>query len=126
MMPPWAQAVLVAPRSSFATSITVAPRSAAEGELKHTLQGLILLAGGYHHLQQHQLAGLNSLWEEAVQRLQPSGGRVSTPWGEVRAEVALDLTIQRLEHGKRRTDDAEEAAIFGPLWALDRPVWELA
>ena len=100
--------------------------STAESELKHALQGLILLAGGYHHLQQHQLAGMNSLWAEAIQRLAPSGGRISTPWGEVRASVALDLTIQRLEHGKRRTDDAEEDAIFGPLWALDRPIWELA
>jgi Domain of unknown function (DUF309) len=94
----------------------------AEGELKNALQGLILLAGGYHHLQQHNLGGLMLLWEEAVKRLEPSGGRISTPWGEVRAEVALDLTIQRLDHGRCLTDDADLSA----LWALDRPTWELA
>jgi Domain of unknown function (DUF309) len=99
--------------------------AAAEGDLKNRLQGLILLAGGYHHLQQHNLAGLASLWEDALVRLGPCGGRVITPWGEVRAETALDLTARRLDHGKRVTDDAEDA-VFGPLWVLDRPTWELA
>lgn len=99
---------------------------AADGKLKNGLQGLILLAGGYHHLQQHNHLGLMALWEEAVVRLKSSGGRVATPWGEVRAETALDLTARRLDHGKRVTDDADDEAVFGPLWALDRPTWELA
>ncbi|WP_306589770.1 DUF309 domain-containing protein [Geothrix sp. 21YS21S-4] len=94
----------------------------ARGELKDGLQGLILLAGGYHHLQQHNLSGMVGLWEEALGRLEPCGGRVSTPWGEVRAEAALDLTARRLDHGRRMDGDAD----FGPLWALDRPTWELA
>lgn len=94
----------------------------ADGALKERLQGLILLAGGYHHLQQHNRRGLVALWEEALERLEPCGGRVPTPWGEVRAEAALDLTARRLEHGKRMMDDAE----LVPLWALDRPTWELA
>jgi hypothetical protein len=100
--------------------------AAAEGDLKHRLQGLILLAGGYHHLQLHNRGGLMALWEEAVLRLEPSGGRVPTPWGEVHAETALDLTARRLDHGRRWTDDADDDAVFGPLWALDRPTWELA
>jgi hypothetical protein len=99
---------------------------AAEGELKSQLQGLILLAGGYHHLQQHNLMGLLSLWEEATVRLGSCGGRIATPWGEVRVETALDLTARRLDHGKRMTDDADDDAVFGLLWALDRPTWELA
>ena len=37
-------------------------------------------------------------------------------------ESALDLTARRLDHGKRMTDDAD----LSPLWALDRPTWELA
>jgi len=98
----------------------------AEGELKQGLQGLILLAGGYHHQQQHNLAGLLSLWEEALVRLESGGGRVATPWGEVRAESALDLTAQRLDHGRRTTDDADDDAVFAHLWTLDRPTWELA
>jgi hypothetical protein len=55
----------------------------------------------------------------------------------VRAQAALDLTAQRLDltaqrldHGKRMgehaNDDASNDAIWGPLWALDRPTWELA
>ena len=100
--------------------------AAAAGDLKNRLQGLILLAGGYHHLQLHNLSGLVALWEEALGRLEPGGGRVATPWGEVRAETALDLTARRLDHGKHVTDDADDDAVFGPLWALDRPTWELA
>lgn len=99
---------------------------ASEGDLKGQLQGLILLTGGYHHLQQHNLRGMMSLWEEAAGRLKPCGGRIATPWGEVRAEAALDLTARRLDHGRRTTDDADADAVFGPLWALDRPTWELA
>ncbi|WP_257303212.1 DUF309 domain-containing protein [Geothrix campi] len=99
---------------------------AAEGELKGQLQGLILLTGGYHHLQQHNLRGMLALWEEGVGRLEACAGRVATPWGEVRAEVALDLTTRRLDHGRRGTDDADDDAVIGPLWALDRPTWELA
>jgi hypothetical protein len=100
--------------------------TAARGDLREGLQGLILLAGGYHHLQQHNREGLVALWEEALARLGPGGGRVATPWGEVHAETALDLTRRRLDHGKRVTDDADDQAYFGPLWALDRPTWELA
>jgi hypothetical protein len=99
---------------------------AAPAGLKDQLQGLILLTGGYHHLQLHNLAGLVALWEEALGRLEACGGRVATPWGEVRAEAALDLTARRLEHGKRMKDDADDDVVFGPLWALDRPTWELA
>lgn len=96
--------------------------AAAEGDLKDQIQGLILLAGGYHHLQLHNLAGLVALWEEALGRLEPWGGRVATPWGEVRIQTSLDLTALRLDHGKRMTDNAD----LSPLWALDRPTWELA
>ena len=94
----------------------------AEGDLKEQLQGLILMTGGYHHLQQHNLGGMVTLWEEARLRLKPCGGQVHTPWGEVSAESALDLTVQRLDHGRRMTEDAD----FSSLWTLDRPTWELA
>lgn len=100
--------------------------AAAEGTLKEGLQGLILLAGGYHHLQMHNRAGMAALWEEALDRLAPFAGRVVTPWGEVRVEAALDLTARRLDHGGRVEDGADDDAAFGPLWALDRPTWELA
>lgn len=98
----------------------------AAGDLKERLQGLILLAAGYHHLQMHNRSGMVAVWEEALARLQACGGTFPTPWGEVRAEAALDLTAQRLDHGKRMDDDADEDAGFAPLWALARPTWELA
>ena len=110
----------------------------ASAELKAQLQGLILLAAGYHHLQQHNPQGMLAVWEEALAKLGADGGTFPTPWGEVRAQAALDLTAQRLDQGKRRISDADDAAeneadneadndaIWGPLWALDRPTWELA
>ncbi len=91
----------------------------ATGDLKDRLQGLILLAGGYHHLQLHNRQGLTALWTDAAARLEPCGGRVATPWGEVRAEASLDLTLRRLE--RLRAGDADLAE----LWTLDRPTWEL-
>ena len=97
--------------------------SGAQGDLKDQLQGLILLAGGYHHLQQHNPRGMLALWREAMERLQGWGGRVHTPWGVVLAAKALDLTARRIDHGSRMNhDDAD----LSPLWALDRPTWELA
>jgi hypothetical protein len=98
----------------------------ASGDLRERLQGLILLAAGHHHLQLHNLPGLVAVWEEALVRLRACGGIVATPWGEVRVQAALDLTARRLDHGKRMDDDADDAAVFGPLWAQDRPTWELA
>ena len=98
----------------------------ATGELKASLQGLILLAAGYHHLQMHNRQGMVAVWEEALVRLGVGGGTFPTPWGEVRARASLDLTARRLDHGTRMTDDADDDAVFGPLWALDRPTWELA
>lgn len=100
--------------------------SEAQGALRNQLQGLILLAGGYHHLQLHNREGMLGLWDEALARLGDVGGRVQTPWGEVRIQAALDLTARRLDHGSRMRDDTDDPAAFGPLWDLDRPTWELA
>ena len=93
----------------------------ASGDLKTGLQGLILMAAGYHHLQLHNLQGLRAVWEEALARLESCGGLVATPWGEVRAEAALDLTARRLEGARSRSGDGN----LDELWSLDRPTWEL-
>lgn len=94
----------------------------ASGDLREGLQGLILIAAGYHHLQQHNPKGMLATWAEALARLSGSCGSVATPWGEVRIQTALDLTALRLEHGRRTAEGGDLA----PLWALDRPTWELA
>jgi hypothetical protein len=93
----------------------------ASGGLREGLQGLILLAAGYHHLQLHNLRGLASVWEDALARLESCGGNVPTPWGEVRAEAAVDLTRRRLDLARGLGGDSDLA----DLWALDRPTWEL-
>lgn len=93
----------------------------ASGGLKDLIQGLILMAAGYHHLQQHNLQGLMSVWGDALLRLETCGGVVATPWGEVVAETALDLTARRMELARNLGEDAD----LGGLWALDRPTWEL-
>ncbi|HEX9009060.1 MAG TPA: DUF309 domain-containing protein [Holophagaceae bacterium] len=93
----------------------------ASGGLKDGLQGLILMAAGHHHLQLHNLPGMRAVWEDALARLGPSGGLVTTPWGEVRAEAALGLTARRLELAGALAEGGDLA----DLWALDRPTWEL-
>jgi hypothetical protein len=93
----------------------------AGGGLKEGLQGLILMAAGHHHLQLHNLPGMRAVWEEALARLEPCGGLVATPWGDVRAEAALDLTARRLTRARALSDGEDPA----DLWALDRPTWEL-
>jgi hypothetical protein len=98
----------------------------ASGALKVQLQGLILLAAGYHHLQMHNLQGMVVVWEEALAKFGTGGGSFATPWGEVRVQASLDLTALRLDHGKQMTDDMDDDVVFGPLWVLDRPTWELA
>ncbi len=93
----------------------------ATGDLKAGLQGLILMAGGYHHLQLANGAGMLALWAEAVQRLGAVGGRLVTPWGVVDCATSLDLTLRRLDHGK----NLKAVTDLQPYWALDRPTWEL-
>ncbi len=91
---------------------------ASEGPLKAGLQGLILLAAGYHHLQLHNLQGMKAVWEEALARM-PESGQVGTPWGPVDARPSLEVTRARLtllEDG-----EVDPAA----LWTLDRPFWTL-
>jgi len=96
--------------------------SEASGTLKAQIQGLILLAAGYHHLQQANLAGMAALWEEALKRLQGARSWVATPWGTLDIGTSLDLTARRLDHVKCMHDAAELA----PLWELDRPTWSLS
>jgi hypothetical protein len=96
--------------------------SEASGESKNRWQGLILLAAGYHHLQQANPAGMVAVWKEALDRLKPAGGELATPWGQLAFGDALDLTARRLDHVKRMRDDAD----LTPLWNMDRPTWSLS
>lgn len=90
----------------------------ASGALKQGLQGLILLTAGYHHLQLHNAAGMQAVWEEALAKL-PEDGRLATPWGPLDASLAVEVTRTRLALVQ------DEGAAMETLWALDRPFWTL-
>jgi hypothetical protein len=94
----------------------------ASGEFKNLLQGLILMAAGYYHLQLANPKGMVAVWEEALVRLKDSRGQAATPWGDLSFGEALDLTARRLDHVKRTPDEADLAT----LWNLDRPTWSLS
>ncbi|MBI4912295.1 MAG: DUF309 domain-containing protein [Acidobacteria bacterium] len=91
----------------------------AEGDLRSGLQGLILLAGGYHHQQFHQRGGAEALWRDALERA--TGTELPTPWGVLAFGQALDATAQRL----RWMEANPETRDLAPLWEFPRPVWEL-
>jgi hypothetical protein len=93
----------------------------AEGRLKAGLQGLILLAGGFHHLQLHNPGGMIGLWGDALAALEPFAGELPTPWGAVAFAPALAAAAERLAWLDHFDGDME----LDPLWAMPRPVLEL-
>lgn len=92
---------------------------AAEG-LKRGLQGLILLAAGYHHLQHHNASGMRAVWEEGLARLEPFQGLLDTPWGRVDHRESVQATEARMALLQSGIED------MAPLWELPAPRWELA
>ena len=93
----------------------------AEGPLKAGLQGLIMLAGGFHHLQLHNARGMISLWQDALPALARSGDSLATPWGQVDFQSAAAAAAERLLWLEHYDGDME----LDPLWGYARPVWEL-
>jgi hypothetical protein len=94
----------------------------AGGDLRAGLQGLILLAGGFHHLQLENAGGMISLWRDALAILELLGGALRTPWGLVECQDALESAAQRLAW-LNATYDGDMP--LSPLWAMSRPVMEL-
>jgi hypothetical protein len=95
--------------------------SEAQGPLRSGLQGLILLAGGFHHMQLHNPGGMMGLWEDALAALEPFAGRVATPWGAVLTADAEASAARGLEWMESYDGDRE----LDPIWELPRPVLEL-
>ncbi|MDE3245371.1 MAG: DUF309 domain-containing protein [Acidobacteriota bacterium] len=92
----------------------------AAGDLREGLQGLILMAAGYHHLQLHNRRGMKAVWRDSAQRLEKFGGLLDTPWGRVDHRDAAESTRRRaawLELGEKD---------FEQLWAMPAPRWELS
>jgi hypothetical protein len=93
----------------------------AAGELRTGLQGLILLAGGFHHLQLDNPGGMISLWRDALPALERFPGILATPWGAVGFSGAAAAAAERL----RWLDGFDGDMALDPLWAMSRPVLEL-
>jgi len=93
----------------------------SEGEPKTGFQGLILLAGGFHHMQVHNAGGMISLWRDALEALEPFGGRLDTHWGSVDFRAGAEAAEERLDW----LSDYDGERDLAPLWSLSRPSWEL-
>ena len=93
----------------------------AEGGLKTGLQGLIMLAGGFHHMQLHSPGGMIGLWQEALPVLERFEGALDTPWGAVGFAAGTESAAQCLSWLDRYDGDMD----LEPLWAMPRPTWEL-
>lgn len=94
---------------------------ASQGDLKRGLQGLIMLAGSFHHQQHHNAAGLVALIEDAERVLGTFEGQVETPWGVIRFRQALEAGTHRREWLLREG----EGCPLEPLWEMPRPELEL-
>ena len=93
----------------------------ASGDLKAGLQGLILLAGGFYHQQQHDAIGMISLWKDALEVLESFDGELSTPWGRVDFAQSLEAAERRIVWMR----DLEAGAALDGLWEMVRPEWEM-
>jgi hypothetical protein len=93
----------------------------ASGDLRTGLQGLILLAGGYHHLQLDNPGGMISLWQDALPPLQHLDGTLRTPWGRVGFRAAAGPAAERLAW----LDNYDGDMALAPLWDMPRPSLEL-
>ena len=97
----------------------------AEGALKAGLQGLIMLAGGYHHHQVQNAPGMASLWDDAAELMEGAGGELATPWGTLRYGRSLALTATRMAALEDETGERFAEPPWDRLWSLERPEWEL-
>ena len=99
--------------------------SEAEGPLRAGLQGLILVAGGYHHHQLQNAPGMATLWEDAQGVLAGTGPVLRTPWGDVGLGQSLDTVARRLAALVDGEGERFEEPPWDVLWSLERPEWEL-
>lgn len=95
--------------------------SPSRGRLRSGLQGLILLAAGFHHQQMHHAAGMLSVWRSAQESLGTRDGLLETPWGTVEFVSALQAAVARLDWLWDRDANVD----LEPLWELERPTLEL-
>jgi hypothetical protein len=97
----------------------------AEGPEKAALQGLIMMAGGFHHQQLENAPGMAGLWEDAQDALEGAGTSLGTAWGTVRFGAALKSVADRLEALKDEDGERFAEPPWDRLWKLERPEWEL-
>ncbi|MBL0313181.1 MAG: DUF309 domain-containing protein [Holophagaceae bacterium] len=92
----------------------------AAGGLREGLQALILMTAGYHHLQLHNLGGMQAVWQESLHRLGALDSLLDTPWGKVDHRGAVACTQERM------ANISSGAVAFERLWAMPVPRWEIS
>lgn len=92
----------------------------SEGPLKDGLQGLILLACGFHHQQHLNAAGMKGVWLAGIPRLQRFPGALDTPWGRVGYAGSLAMAMHRLDWLKTAGAEQDGAR----FWEMPSPEWE--
>ncbi len=93
----------------------------SEGSLKEGLQGLILLACGFHHQQILNTAGMQGVWKAGIPRLLRFPGVLDTPWGRVGYAGSLAMAMRRLDGLKTESADQVQAQ----FWEMPSPEWEI-
>jgi len=91
----------------------------ARGEEKTNLQSLILLAAGFHHIQHQNSAGAQSVWKDALTRLN-GRGRFTLSMGKLEIDESLrisSLIVSEL--------DSVNGIDWGKIWQLPKPCWNL-
>mgnify|MGYP001138437823 CR=1 FL=1 len=92
----------------------------SEGELREGLQGLILLACGFHHQQYQNRPGMAGVWKDGIPRLRRLPGTLDTPWGRVGYAGSLAMATQRLDWLRTASADQDWAR----FWEMPSPEWE--
>lgn len=92
----------------------------SDGDLNEGLQGLILLACGFHHQQHLNAPGMRGVWESGIARLRRLPGSLDTPWGRVGYAGSLAMATHRLDWLKTASADPGEAR----FWEMPSPEWE--
>lgn len=92
---------------------------AAKGEEKSDLQSMILIAAGFHHIQHLNRTGAQSVWKDALSRLQGKD-QLSLSMGHVQIHKSLNLLkLISLELA------VEDATDWDKIWQQPKPGWNL-
>ncbi len=94
----------------------------AKHEEKSNLQLLILITAGFHHIQQHNAPGAQSVWKDALSRLKGQK-RVNLQSGNVDISEALCVLESIIPNLDSSLDGVFD---WGKIWQQTKPLWIMA